>query len=104
MAGQALTRAVQANEICAKYGGDEFYVLLNGDSHDAAAFIQRVKRYLENYNRLKSRGYDVAVSAGSATCACADLTDEESLEKLISQADKNMYKDKLQRKALRSAQ
>lgn len=90
--GQAIRSAAEENDICCRFGGDEFYCLLPRDSADApGSFFVRVEQYLEHFNRLSDKPYNVSVSGGSSTLEVADAAALPNLQELFQAADENMY-------------
>lgn len=93
--GQALSRTIRDEDICARFSGDEFYLFTAGyTKKDAEDLPVRVQTYLTHYNRLSKKGYTISASAGYAFApagACRSLTD---IEALFAEADAQMYLQK----------
>ncbi len=93
---ERLVRSVRANDIIARYGGDEFVVLLSDiDNPDSATFI--VKRILREIDRpfvLQGHEIKTSVSIGIAL----NRTWHKVPEQIIREADMAMYKAKRNKK------
>ncbi len=88
----ALESCVQSPELCARSGGDEFWVLgINYTNKKAAALIDRVNSYLNNYNRLQTKEYNIEVSSGFYIHCIQKI---EELSELFDKADQHMYEEK----------
>lgn len=93
--GQALGNASGPNIIATRLGGDEFYVLTHGMSEeDVKDFSLRVDTYLNNFNRLSSKPYNISISSGYACTKATVPFEDTELEQLFKQADQNMYENK----------
>ncbi len=99
--GHALENALQETDLCARFSGDEFYLLTCGYSEqDAEDFLNNIQKYLDNYNRLSSKQYNISVSGGYAsTIPDAGFTPDQ-IQELFSEADKNMYLSKKNKKKI----
>lgn len=100
--GHALESAAGEDDLCARFSGDEFYLLTVGKKEDEAeALIDNIKAYLENYNKLSSKEYRIFCSCGFA-CALpgSDFT-SENIHEMFADADKKMYAEKLAHHAAR---
>lgn len=94
--GHALESAINPGDICARLGGDEFYVLgTNYTDRTAAQFINRVQKYLDNYNRLHTKEYTISASGGYYITSEFTISD---LQDLYDQADRRMYLTKNSKK------
>lgn len=90
--GQALDKTSQKYDVCARYNGDEFYVLTRSqDPNYARNFISGVETYLKNFNKLSPRSYDVNCSGGFAVIPYKNTLDAVALKLLFSRADESMY-------------
>jgi diguanylate cyclase (GGDEF)-like protein len=91
--GTVLARETRAMNLAARYGGDEFFVLLTDATEaDAAVFVQRVlSRYREEVRKLGHDGIEAA--AGFA----AYQHEMRSPEALIEAADRALYESKRER-------
>ena len=90
--GQAIRNAAEENDICCRFGGDEFYCLLSKDSADAPKrFFVRVDQYLEHFNKLSDKPYNISVSCGSSTLDISGSSMPTDLTGLFQAADEDMY-------------
>ena len=88
----ALESSAKPGDICARFSGDEFYILAKGyHSSTAKQLLDTVYKYLDHYNQLSSKPYNITVSGGYAIANTADLTDPYQVEDLFNKADKEMY-------------
>lgn len=99
-AADALKNAAVNGEICARFGGDEFVVagVINSEEGYAEGFKNRVKAYIDAYNKTSGKPYTVAASIG-ITCT---VPDGSTVDDLIKASDDLMYADKATRKIVRS--
>ncbi|HET7221444.1 MAG TPA: diguanylate cyclase [Vicinamibacterales bacterium] len=99
---RALRETTRPYDVCVRYGGDEFVVLL-ASSGRADADQQR-RRLQDAVSAIRFEAADgtlvpVNVSAGAAVYP----DDGETYERLLARADRRMYRDKAQRKSPRAA-
>ena len=79
----------------ARYGGDEFVMLVWADTHEDITNLQnKIQEILQGLNTEAAAPYELSVSIGAAK-ASADV----SLKNLIEQADAQMYQEKARRRA-----
>ena len=80
------------NEICARFGGDEFIVFApDYTEKQAEALTQSLVRELSEYNSFSNKPYKIDASSGYyITCPDSNMT----LFNVISVADKRMYEAK----------
>ena len=90
----ALKSIRENNEICSRFGGDEFIVaaITDKDPNDRGLDItDKLKRYLEDFNSRSGKPYRVRASYG---IWFELITDHLSVDELIKRADDLMYKEK----------
>lgn len=93
--GQALVNASGPDIIATRFGGDEFYVLSHGMTEEEVKdFALRIDTYLNNYNRLSKKPYNISISSGYACTTASARFGETELEQLFQKADSNMYENK----------
>lgn len=86
------------SDIIARIGGDEFIVIPVGTiGDDIEKIIERLEKSLQIYNSEKKREYKLSLSMG---IAFYDPENPCSVEELLVQGDKLMYKHKQAKKAL----
>ncbi len=97
-AANALANAAKGNEICARFGGDEFAVAGIGGEGYPEEYMGRVKAYLDEFNASGGKPYKVGMS-----CGWAEVTGTlaNGIDEFIRTADARMYEDKRQRKSVR---
>lgn len=74
----------------ARYGGDEFSIVYEGDITNMKALVANIEYNLKEYNAKANKPYDLQISLGYAKY------DESmgSIPELISKADDELYKEK----------
>jgi diguanylate cyclase (GGDEF)-like protein len=97
LVAQCLQRSIRGTDVAARYGGDEFAVLLPGASPEIAESV--VKRVRHNVYKttldLRSRMIRCSVSIGVVSYP----RDGRDMRELMSMADHKMYRDKELRRA-----
>ncbi len=96
--GNALESSLTEESIAARFEGGRFYILNTGFTNDEAIRMQnKVRMYLDNYNKLQSKNYTLSVSCGH----CILQADSSFyLPNLILQAEKIMYEERERKKKL----
>lgn len=62
---QAMTHFSQSGDLLARFGSDDFYLLLKRETEkDAKDFLLRVEKYISNYNRLNTRAFRLSICSG----------------------------------------
>jgi diguanylate cyclase (GGDEF)-like protein len=94
----ALRNAAEHEEVCVRYGGDEFIVVgKNYSESKMKKFINKLEEGLNMFNNGREHEFEVTVSYGwSITMPDEDTT----VEKCLVVADFRMYKQKYEKKAL----
>jgi diguanylate cyclase (GGDEF)-like protein len=97
LVAQCLQRSIRATDTAARFGGDEFAVLLPGASPEVAeAVIKRVRHNVYKTTLdLRSRMIRCSVSIGVVNYP----KDGRDMRELLSIADRKMYRDKELRRA-----
>jgi diguanylate cyclase (GGDEF)-like protein len=97
LVAQCLQRSIRGTDTAARFGGDEFAVLLPGASPEVAeAVINRVRHNVYKTTLdLKSRMIRCSVSIGVVNYP----KDGRDMRELLSIADRRMYRDKELRRA-----
>ena len=92
--GQVIRSAVRVFDVCARYGGDEFAIVMpNSDEASAMACAERIRRLLAGYRSDDADGARVTMSIGLAVFESGD-----SASDLIARADRAMYQVKARTK------
>ncbi len=87
-----LMRVFRSSDVIARWGGDEFLVLLtNTDPTGVHAAVARFREALAQLNREHARSYEIACSVGTLMI---DPQQRKSLSSLLAEADALMYEAK----------
>ena len=93
--GHALSSITRPGDICARFSGDEFYLLSTNYSEvEAEDFLARIHKYLNNYNKLSHKEYEITTSGGFAQVNPETGFSKEDIKELYAQADRKMYAQK----------
>lgn len=89
---RVLETSVRQADCVARYGGDEFCLLVVSPTDDVApSVVGRVHEGLARSNEAANRGYDLSLAAGWSVCHPGDA---QTAQDLINAADQMMYADK----------
>ncbi len=90
--GRILEDSVRESDVCCRYGGDEFAIILpNTDVMDAGALGERVRRKVAEYQfQYNSAKINVTVSLGIVPFNCT----VNSASQMIENADEALYRAK----------
>jgi two-component system cell cycle response regulator len=90
--GERLSTLARESDVCARWGGEEFVVLLTStDLHGAATAAERVRSAMEAMSVEDDHGDLVPVTASFGV---ATLGREDDLDTLVDRADRAMYQAK----------
>jgi diguanylate cyclase (GGDEF)-like protein len=96
--GFLLREAVRETDYPARYGGDEFVVVLpQTDEKGAALMAERLQQAIAEHEFLQEEGIDVRLGASAGTATYP--SEAQTKEALIRLADERMYKNKDARRA-----
>ncbi len=86
-----ITGCIRQTDMCFRYGGEEFLVMLSNAEHAGALRIaERIRMSISSLAFSNEKGrLQVTTSIG-----CATLTMEDSMDSLIQRADKALYQAK----------
>lgn len=88
------------DSVCARFGGDEFIVVIpeKDDTNTADAYIKSVESEIEKINSEKTMPFTLSISIGGTSLK---VTDRENIEISMKEADKKMYECKRRNHAIR---
>ena len=100
-AGDVLRRTFRSADIIARLGGDEFTVFpLEAADDSAAVLTHRLEENLRLHHTETGRPYQLSMSVGIARF---EPGGEWTIERLLEEADRQLYKQKRERQSFRQA-
>ena len=90
LAADIIRRAAGERAVCARFGGDEFIVVIP-DGEDADNYITRVNAETASFNAAGTEPFELGVSIGNASLR---VTDRENIDTAMKAADEKMYECK----------
>jgi len=92
-----LKETCRKTDVLARYGGDEFIILLEHENKDGAlGLIVRLKKIITDRVKNDEKLKTLSIAAGVSSFP----VDSQNYKTLIQIADENMYKDKMNYKSL----
>jgi len=90
--GHALRHSCTEETLLARISGDEFFALAADITEETAKEITgAIHKYLDNYNKLHTKKYNISVSSGYALESAQSIMD---IQELFDAADQKMYTEK----------
>jgi diguanylate cyclase (GGDEF)-like protein len=91
-----LRKSLRSKDFIARYGGDEFFIILETTEPSALeGIVSRIQDCIESYNDSGVQSYRLGFSIGYAVYDCHSGMQAEEFKNLL---DKKMYEDKLSNK------
>ncbi|NMP30976.1 GGDEF domain-containing protein [Thalassotalea sp. M1531] len=87
-----LTEMTSSKDILARFGGEEFCLLMNNDDQQALQRLEEIRRYFEKES-INYPGGDIQITV-CIGCVKTNLIFEEMIQKLLYFADISLYKAK----------
>ena len=92
--GEILRESIRGGDVAARYGGDEFIILLNDASLDEGEQIaRRIQTKVEDLSREQGLDFGVTIAMGEAP------THGKTIDALMDRVDEALYRAKSQRGA-----
>jgi diguanylate cyclase (GGDEF)-like protein len=90
--GAILRESIRGGDVAARYGGDEFVILLNNATLDEGEQIgRRIQESVNDYARTQGLDFSVTIALGEAP------THGSSIDVLMDRVDEALYRCKSQR-------
>lgn len=98
---KAIRSCIRSSDLFFRWGGDEFILLLRCDPGSAELVVSNIKKRLSEINLSAGRPYELSFSYGVAAFGGGQ---SDSVDNIVNEADRNMYRNKMQKRRGRSAE
>ncbi|SMF05979.1 sensor domain-containing diguanylate cyclase [Desulfovibrio gilichinskyi] len=92
---KVINSSIRENDFCARWGGDEFIVLVSGDLAQATLIAERIRNSIERTivceDVAQAISFEMQVTV---SCGITQYLTGDTLDSLTSRADKAMYESK----------
>lgn len=93
-----LRSCLRTNDVIARYGGDEFYVVLDISGRtDLESTVERIKDRFEEYNKTGAKPYKLSISMGYDIF---EVNGHLKMDEFNKHLDKSMYENKRKNKEM----
>ncbi|WP_432735417.1 sensor domain-containing diguanylate cyclase [Maridesulfovibrio sp. FT414] len=90
-----LGNSVRESDFCARWGGDEFIILVDGDINLAVSISERIREAVVGCDRcVPDSAGDSPGERVTVSCGAAQYSDGDTLDSLTGRADAAMYRSK----------
>ena len=90
-----LCKSLRGDDLISRFGGDEFVLFIQTDNHNAVR--NRINENIQDFNNTSGKPYSMSLSIGVESLIPDSKT---KLAPILKKADKNMYKEKKQKKKI----
>ncbi|HAS88524.1 MAG TPA: GGDEF domain-containing protein [Desulfovibrio sp.] len=94
----AISSAVRDADFCARWGGDEFIILVDGKVDIAMNVAERIRSSVYNSYKCSTASPEAEEIKITVSCGVSEFQDGDSLDSLALRADKAMYESKIRGK------
>ncbi|WP_415716319.1 diguanylate cyclase [Maridesulfovibrio sp.] len=93
-----ISSAIRDNDFCARWGGDEFIVLVDGEAGAALSVAENIRSSVCSSHKCSLGSTETETICVTVSCGVAEFENGDSLDSLAQRADKAMYESKMQGK------
>lgn len=94
----AIESSIEDGVICARLGGDQFQVFaIDYTTEKAKLLLNKVRTYIDNYNRLTVKEYEIQISCGFCI---RTISSKDEMDDLLDQSYKQLYQEKRKKRNL----
>ena len=90
-----ISSAIRDNDFCARWGGDEFIVLVDGEREVALNVAERIRSSVCSNYKCSIDSPEAEEVKITVSCGVAEFNVGDSLDSLAQRADKAMYESKM---------
>ena len=90
-----ISSSIRETDFCARWGGDEFIILISGNDEQAVVIAERIRKQVEQIRKCPDKNAEAQDGViVTVSCGVAQFRTGETLDSLTLRADQAMYKSK----------